>query len=347
MIAWLYWNPQREAFTIPIIDWPVVWYGVLFVLGLLIGYFIVVRMFIRILGWNTTIRERDIASWDSLTQELQNNTPLARAIFDHYNGTLPSDNHIEILAAINAVSVSRKELEETFPKGIRTIPSIAVSLSDRLTWFVVIATIVGARLGHVFFYQWDYFSRHPIEIFMTWKGGLASHGGAIGIIIALAIYAWVIRNKFPEITFLRILDIVVVPAALVGTFIRVGNFINQEIVGTPSQLPWAVIFADPAEGVAAIPRHPVQLYEGAVYLAAFALLMWLWNKKAETLKPGTITGIFFILIFASRFFLEFFKVSQGGLANGWSIQTGQLLSIPFVILGIILLMITVRPRSPH
>ncbi|MEM1283411.1 MAG: prolipoprotein diacylglyceryl transferase [Chlamydiota bacterium] len=206
-------------------------------------------------------------------------------------------------------------------------------LTDRLTWFVILGTLIGARLGHVLFYDTARYQKNPIEILKIWEGGLASHGGAIGIIISLVIYIFFIRKRFPEIRFLILLDHIVVPTSLAAVFIRLGNFFNQEIIGTETDVPWAVVFGHPYDGSGVFPRHPVQLYEAACYLITFFVLSYLWIRKREVLKTGYLTGLFFVMIFLSRFFVEFYKVSQGGIVDDTFLQTGQLLSVPFILAG--------------
>lgn len=211
-------------------------------------------------------------------------------------------------------------------------------LTDRMLWFIVGGTIIGARLGHVFFYEWPYYQSHPWDILKIWEGGLASHGGAIGVLLALYLYSRSIRTTFPNLSFIILLDYICIPTALVGCFIRIGNFINQEIVGIPSTLPWAVIFGHPAEGNAALPRHPVQLYEALAYFTLFLFLFTFWKFKRSTFSPGMISGLFFTLLFTARFILEFYKTSQSAMMDESYIQTGQLLSIPFIIAGLSLIL---------
>src|SRR5262249_26519739 len=126
-------------------------------------------------------------------------------------------------------------------------------LSDRMLWFIVGGMIIGARLGHVFFYEWPYYQQHPEDIIKVWHGGLASHGGAIGVVLGLYLYQRGIRHKYPTLSLLSILDLICIPTALVGCFIRIGNFINQEILGTPSDLPWAIQFGNPYDGSSMVP----------------------------------------------------------------------------------------------
>lgn len=203
--------------------------------------------------------------------------------------------------------------------------------------YVVIATIVGSRLGHVFFYAWDYYSQHPIEILYTWEGGLASHGGTIGLMIAVVLFSIFVTKRSPFWTF----DRLVIPIALVGALIRIGNLMNHEIYGHPTDLPWGFRFVinihqwlNGAEPIYSLPSHPTQLYEAGCYLALFALLMWMYWKKNAEKRPGLIFGVFFIVLFASRFLIEFVKNPQEAFEVGMVLNMGQLLSIPFILMGI-------------
>ena len=209
---------------------------------------------------------------------------------------------------------------------------MAYFLIDRLCWFVIAGTIIGARLGDVLFYSGPYWE-NPVEIFKIWNGGLASHGGVTGVLIALYSYLKYVQRWVPQLTYLRLLDFVAIPSAFVACCIRLGNFVNQEILGTVTNYPWAIIFGHPADGSVPIPRHPVQLYEAIAYLITFGILWTLWRKQQLNDGPGRIIGWMFILIFSSRFILEFFKASQGSFLNTSWLEAGQLLSIPFILLG--------------
>lgn len=271
-LAWLYWNPNRVAFTIPFLNHPVVWYGIWFVLGLVVSYFLLIPMF-------------------------------------------------------------RQRLEVTRGEAGRPL---ALPLLDRLTWFVIAGAIIGARLGHVFFYEWSRYEDHLLDIFKIWKGGLASHGGVIGILIALYFYQRSIRKEYPEFTFIALLDMLAVPSPFASFCIRIGNFFNQEILGTPTTVPWAIIFGDPADGSSPQPLHPAQLYEALAYLLTFIFLYTLWRIKGLSLRPGMLIGLMFICIFGSRFFIEFVKAHQSTVIDESFLQMGQYLSLPFVLLGIFL-----------
>lgn len=207
---------------------------------------------------------------------------------------------------------------------------------EKLFIYVVVATVLGARLGHVFFYGWDYYSQHLGEILMVWKGGLASHGGAIGIVIAIMIYSKKVSKKSP----LWALDRVVVPTAMTAFFIRMGNLMNSEIYGHATDLPWGFRFVDNfyewlngAEPILTQPSHPTQIYEALTYLALFGLLLWMYWKTDAKDRTGLIFGVFLIGTFLSRFFIEFVKQNQESFEADMALNMGQWLSIPFVLAG--------------
>ncbi len=211
-----------------------------------------------------------------------------------------------------------------------------------LLGYVVVATIIGARLGHVFFYEWDYYSMHPEKILMIWEGGLASHGGTIAIIIALFMWSWIVSKKPASWIF----DKIVVAIALVGGLIRLGNLMNSEIYGGPTDLPWGFLFVRNGE---TMPAHPTQIYEALCYFLLFGLLMWMYWKKNAQERPWLITGIFFIGIFLPRFLIEYVKnvqvQSEYEMIAQYGINMGQALSIPFILIGVALVIYALyRPR---
>jgi phosphatidylglycerol---prolipoprotein diacylglyceryl transferase len=293
-LAWLYWNPNREAFTIPYFDLSIAWYGIIFSTGFIVGYFLFI--------------------------------PILREYF-------------------------LRQSADRSPASVNQARQNSRALADALTWYALIGTVVGARLGHVFFYDWPYFREHLFDILLIRQGGLASHGGTIGVLLALWLFLRRNKAKFApyqeitkgiakgtsqELSFIALLDLLCIPTAFAAACIRIGNFFNQEIVGLPTSLPWAILFGDPAEGVAAVPRHPVQLYEAIAYLCSFGLLYFVW-KKFPKLKTGTLSGIFFILIFGSRFLIEFLKIPLNSYLDVSQLQIGQYLSLPFILLGVALL----------
>lgn len=228
---------------------------------------------------------------------------------------------------------------------------------DNLVIFMVLATIIGARLGHVIFYgphfdsfdsegillERGYFS-HPLDIFKVWEGGLASHGAAIAILLALFYYSKKVIHK----PFLWILDRISAPIAIGGTFIRLGNLVNHEMVGVETDVPWGFRFLHHdclypyVCSWEAIPvRHPAQLYEAICYFIAFVVLMFLFWKKELWKKQGVVFGAFLIFIFGARILVEFFKLGQSELDDSIAamsgLNTGQWLSVPLVLTGIYLI----------
>jgi phosphatidylglycerol:prolipoprotein diacylglycerol transferase len=206
---------------------------------------------------------------------------------------------------------------------------LKIEILDKLTVYMAIGTVVGARLGHCLFYEPAYYLSNPIKILMIWQGGLASHGAAIGILISLWYFSK--KNKKP---YMWTLDRIVIVVALAGFFIRMGNFMNSEIYGIETSLPWGVIFLRNGETVA---KHPTQIYEALSYLIIFVLLYSIYNKKGIQVKQGLIFSLFLILLFTVRFFIEFIKNDQVGFEQSMALNMGQWLSIPFVLVGLFLL----------
>lgn len=201
---------------------------------------------------------------------------------------------------------------------------------EKLFIYVMVATVIGARLGHVFFYGWDYYSQHPEDILKVWQGGLASHGGAIGILVAI----WLYSKLVTKLPMLWTLDRLVISVALAAVFIRMGNLMNSEIVGSPTTMPWGFIFLK-AHGLEnpELPRHPSQIYEALCYLITFVVLMYMYWRTNAAKRPGLIFGIFLVGIFATRFFVEFLKEDQEAFEATMALNMGQILSIPFMILA--------------
>lgn len=287
VLSYIYWDPRPEIFYLPIVHWPILWYGVLFALGFAVGF------------------------------------PLLSGILTRFFTHDPS---------------YRKE-------HLPALKKRAVWITDKYTMYVIVGTVAGARLGHFLFYEHprEYFN-DPWQIFRIWEGGLASHGGAIGIILATMIFTY--RMKIKDVDWIRMLDFLTVPAAFGGFCIRVGNFFNQEILGTPTNVPWAVLFGHPADRSLPVPRHPVQLYEAAFNLAVFFIL-WHLSYRSHVLEArGRLVGLFLILVFGFRFAIEYLKVEQSRIVGVASTLTmGQALSIPAITLGIALFFLNRIRRS--
>jgi len=229
-------------------------------------------------------------------------------------------------------------------KRIYAKENIPIENLDKLFIYVVVGILLGARLGHCLFYDPSYYFENPLEILLPIKKigdsyqfigfqGLASHGGTIGVLIAIGIYC-----KKYKTNFLWVLDKIAIVAPIVACFIRFGNFMNSEIYGKPTNGNWGVIF----QRDDLIPRHPTQLYEAFSYLLIFGILMLIYKNKKE--KPnGLILGVALILIFSARFIIEFFKENQVDFESGMLINIGQILSIPFIFIGLILIFVRKNP----
>lgn len=261
LLQFIHWNVNPAIFTIDPIS--VRWYGLLFAMSFVVGYFIMLRFF-------------------------------------------------------------RKE-------------GVPEPLLDELSMYMLIATVVGARLGHVFFYEPASYLAHPLDILKIWQGGLASHGAAVGIIVALLIFAR--KNKRP---FLWVIDRIVIVVALSGFFIRTGNLFNSEIYGNVTSLPWGFIFERNGE---TLPKHPTQLYEGLSYLAIFVFLIWHYFKKDGKPNPGFLFGFFLVTVFGCRFLIEFVKEPQVDFETTMALNMGQLLSIPLIVAGIVFLVRSTKQHS--
>lgn len=221
----------------------------------------------------------------------------------------------------------------------------ADKLMDPLLYTLAIATLVGARLGHCLFYAPDYYFGSPegiAEIFMPWKGGLASHGGAIALLLAMWWYSSHYGKKY-GFDFLWMMDRLVITVCFAGALIRLGNLFNSEIYGDVTDLPWGFIFERNHE---TLPKHPTQLYEALSYTILGFVLLALYDRKLPQLRRGTIFGIFLIVLFGMRFLIEFIKEPQEAFEESMTLDMGQWLSIPFIIAGIVLLVWSLRKGKP-
>lgn len=264
ILNYIHWNPSPNIFTIPGIDWPVRWYGMLWALALLGSHFFMNRIY-------------------------------------------------------KAEGRTEKQL-------------------DTLTLYIVIGTILGARFGHCLFYGplWDVFDNngalieegylaHPLNMLKIYEGGLASHGGAFGIIFSAYLYS----RKSKE-NLLWLFDRLAVVVPLASFLIRIGNLMNSEIIGIESNLPFAFVFTQ----IDNVPRHPAQLYEAIFYFGLFLVMYWLWKNKRTQLGSGFSLGLLCVALFLLRFFVEFIKENQVDFENSLTLNMGQILSIPFVLFGV-------------
>lgn len=215
---------------------------------------------------------------------------------------------------------------------------VPLKVLDQVAVYMIVATIIGARLGHILFYEPAEYLRNPLEILKIWKGGLASHGAGIAIIIAMLLFSK--KHKKP---FIWIFDRICIVVALASAFIRTGNLMNSEIYGNETSLPWGFIFvrSDPS----LVPKHPTQIYEALAYFGIFLFLWLVYLKKKGHPKPGYLFAMFMILVFFFRFLIEFIKEPQVGFEQDMVLNMGQILSIPFVLLGVVTLFIIHRRKD--
>ncbi len=240
--------------------------------------------------------------------------------------TLPIINHpvrwYGLLFAL-AFLISQQIMYFIYKKEGRPVSEV-----DTLTIYAVVATIVGARLGHVLFYDPIHYFENPLKILMVWEGGLASHGGVIGILIAVYLFA-----RKTNVNYLWALDRISIVASLTFCMIRLGNLMNSEMIGIPTNLPWGFIFTSTDN----IPRHPAQLYEAIHYFFWFIVLFVGWYRLRDRMKNGLLFSWSLIILFSFRFVDEFFKIDQVEFEHGMIFNMGQLLSIPFILTGIVIL----------
>ncbi len=262
ILNFITWDVNSDIFTIPIINHPVRWYGIFWLLGIILCY--------RLL-------------W----------------------------------------TIFKKE-------------GRAIEFLDQLSIYIVLGTIIGARLGHVLFYDPSYYFSNPLKIFAIWEGGLASHGGGIGILVAIFLFA-----KKQKLPFLWVADRIALVVPIAGACIRLGNLMNSEMIGTPTNMPWAFIFTS----IDQIPRHPAQLYEALFCMILFLLQRYLWTKPILKNNIGNCFALLLVLLFTFRFLDEFLKLNQEDFENSLFINMGQLLSIPFILIGSVLLIINSRKKT--
>lgn len=217
----------------------------------------------------------------------------------------------------------------------------SAQLVDTITFYMIVGTVVGARLGHCLFYEPDYYLSHPLEILKIWRGGLASHGATAGILLAL----WLFSRR-EKLSYLWVLDRIVIVVALGGACIRLGNMMNSEIIGRPTNVPWAMFFPRNPDHLSLVPRHPTPLYEAGFCLVLTVGLYAIWRHYKAATPRGLIFGLFVVLLFTQRFLLEFLKENQVAFENGLPLNMGQLLSLPLIVAGLVVLVRARRPVQP-
>lgn len=213
---------------------------------------------------------------------------------------------------------------------------VDIELLDSLLVYCVVGIIVGARLGHCLFYDPDYYLSNPLKILAIWEGGLASHGGGLGVILSVYFF----QKKY-KTSYLWLLDRLAIATAIFGFFVRFANFMNSEIIGVQTDVKWAVIF----ERIDLLPRHPAQLYESICYMFIFLFLLALYRLSNIKQYAGALLGVFLCLVFTARFLIEFVKVKQSAYTSDLWLNTGQALSIPFFVVGLYLIFSSIKRKQ--
>lgn len=337
-----YWDPRPEIFTIPFVGIPILWYGALFTTGFFLGFFVFVSILRRFFLSDPEYMESDILCPEKLTAWGKN----PRTIVNALNAEIHTEEVKKLPERIkkfveksNPLNVKRAlvrmALDLKLGESVLGIYIKATQIADRIVIYMLVATIVGARLGHYLFYENPReYIQDPLQILRVWEGGLASHGASVTILFALFLCSRWIKKSARGVSWVRLLDFISVPTILCGSFIRLGNFFNQEILGTPTSLAWGVVFGHPSGGPRGISLHPVQLYESSFYFLVFLLLWRLSFSPRFLLAKGKLVGLFFTLVFGFRFLVEFLKFEQSQIFSS-ALTMGQILSIPLVFVGFV------------
>ncbi len=344
LFSYIYWNPRKEIFTIPFFNIPILWYSLFFALGFAIGYFIFAFLLRRFFYFYPSFIESEILSGEKLFDYLKKSQeslflPLKSKLSLEKKFSLKYKKQLLVFLNELVKKNGRKFVEEKLDGYVLSLKKRSFYITDHILTPMILATIIGARLGHFLFYEKpSTYLKDPLSILKVWEGGLASHGAAIAIIVVIYFLGNWIKKIYKNLNWIKLLDFICVPTALAGFFIRIGNFFNQEILGKPTFFFTAVVFGNPLDHSAPTPRHPVQIYEALFYLCTFFLLFYFSLKKNFLLEKGRILGLFLIFVFFFRFIAEFFKEHQSYfLATNTFWNMGHLLSIPMIFLGFIFL----------
>ena len=344
---YLHWNPDRVAFYLPFVHHPVAWYGILFAFGFAVGFYFFCLLLQRLFCFQCEFRSSDILNWNPLSKGGESRQETLKRLNEHLEknqeGSPPPSSLLRFakkyLCGKDFSRFSNRILlEKKLGNSVLSLKKKSKLFAEQLTLYIVVGALAGARLGHVSLYEnCSYYFSNPLEIFKVWEGGLASHGAVLGVLAALAFFYLRKKRAGAEIPFLRMIDLLTIPALFVGALVRLGNFINQEVVGKATSSFLSLVFVNPAGGLPPLPRHPAQLYEALFYLLSFALF---FRSFPRLLFPlGRIAGLFFISTFLFRFLIEFIKEEQSFHLSGHALTMGQYLSAPCILLGLIFLMI--------
>ncbi len=240
-------------------------------------------------------------------------------------------NHLVPLQEVTRYGLFSGKISSS--SAVSSARDTVLAYADRLAWFLFAGILIGARLAEVLFYDFDYYKGHPIEIVKVWKGGLASHGGVIGMFVGFILFWHYAKKTMTFTSWKRLIDLICIASAFTAGCIRIGNLFNQEILGTPTSLPWGFIFGHPLVEQCPMPCHPVQLYEALFYFMTFGIFSFLEKKRGARFSPLFIGGSYLTTIFVFRFFIEYFKAAPETYTMA-HLSMGQLLSFPLVFIGI-------------
>ncbi|MCH9612527.1 MAG: Phosphatidylglycerol--prolipoprotein diacylglyceryl transferase [Chlamydiia bacterium] len=373
-LGWFFWDPSRFIFVIPYLNIPVAWYGLFFASGYALGYYLFIHTYRRVAFLDPLVRENqlDFKDWKGALSA----NPEMRSIFgeiicdinekemliDWLNSQVIVGGGFDkgLLAPGIEMSGFRQRVERFFVgkvspelfmqirrrlaledllKGrVISTRSRISQMADRVLIYLIAGTVIGARVAHILFYEpLDFVTSDPLVVFRIWEGGLASHGGVVCVLIAVAfVYRRILKRQLSHVSGLMLTDTIAVFTLIEGFFIRLGNFFNQEIVGVPTNLAWGIIFGSPRNAVGVVPRHPTQLYEGIFYLILGVALFLYWRKNLTRITPGRLAGFAIAGAFLFRFFVERLKPELSVLLEdqGYALLMGQYLSIPLVLIGL-------------
>ena len=335
----IFWDPAREvcSYSLPILGRPVLWYGLFFALGFFLGYILFFR---RVRNY---CLDYPLFLQEEIRKEVVVEHSLQDLGIERKKGPLIDSLNSWLVKEGDPLQ-KRQKLESVLKGSLLRWKDRSKLLAEKALLYALVGVVVGARVIDVFLYQdFTKLIEDPFSLIRVWEGGLASHGGALGAIVGLFFFFKKRHSQLPMLSFWGLLDFVCIPSAVIASCIRIGNFFNQEILGVCTTLPFGVIFGHPADGGPVCPRHPVQIYEALFYFCTIAVLS-LYGHKKKVLRQGQILGLFLFLVFGFRLLIESLKVEQSvWLATGSFFTMGQVLSIPFLLLGGLLLF---RKRGP-
>lgn len=352
-LAWIFWDPSRVLVTL--FGFTIYWYGACWAVGFSIALLLSFQVMQRFFCYYPTFTDEDVLDRDSVRVYLQkkhglvgeNVTALLNGLLLTKEKKAPREITSSRLLRFARKRLAKDQmqmlenrlyLEKKLRTCVRPLFIRARELAETGWAFVLVGTLIGARLGHLFFYRsLESLLADPLIFFNFREGGMASHGATVGIVLSLAGYTFWKSRTYPMLSLLRILDIGTIPVLFGCAMIRIGNFFNQELLGVQTSMPWGVLFGSPEDGGLPIPRHPVQLYEASVYLLLMVVLYRVFYLQRKLLSEGVATGILFVVVFGFRFLVEFLKEQQGVYDPHLPLHMGQFLSVPFVVAGIYLI----------